>query len=270
MRDVSMGVRMTGIRGLLIDLDGVIYTGGMQIPGAREAISWLEREELPFRFVSNTTRSSRDRISKRLNTMGLRIPPALIFTPAIAAAALVRQRGASRVLLLATGDVHRDFDEAGLQQVREGAEVVVVGDAGDRFTYRAMNEAFRLVLDGVPFIALEKDRYWMDAGGLSLSAGPFVKALEYATGKRAVLAGKPSKAFFRMALGSMGLCPGECAMIGDDARSDIAGAMDAGMAGILVKTGKFRPDALSGMRRPPSAILTSIAELPAYLEQNAR
>lgn len=265
-----MGVRVTGIRGLLIDLDGVVYTGGVPVPGAREAISWLEREEYPFRFVSNTTRSSREGLSQRLEGMGLQIPPALIFTPAIAAAALVRQRGASRILLLTTGDVHCDFEEAGLQQAREGAEVVVVGDAGDRFTYRAMNEAFRLVVDGVPFVALEKDRYWMDTDGLSLSAGPFVKALEYATGKRAALAGKPSKAFFRMALDSMGLRPGECAMIGDDARSDIAGAMDAGMAGLLVETGKFRPEALSGLARPPSAILPSIAALPGYLQQNPR
>lgn len=265
-----MGVRVTGIRGLLIDLDGVVYTGGVPVPGAREAISWLEREEYPFRFVSNTTRSSREGLSQRLEGMGLQIPPALIFTPAIAAAALVRQRGASRILLLTTGDVHCDFEEAGLQQAREGAEVVVVGDAGDRFTYRAMNEAFRLVVDGIPFVALEKDRYWMDTGGLSLSAGPFVKALEYATGKRAALAGKPSKAFFRMALDSMGLRPGECAMIGDDARSDIAGAMDAGMAGLLVETGKFRPEALSGLARPPSAILPSIAALPGYLQQNPR
>ena len=260
---------MTGIRGLLIDLDGVVYTGGMQVPGANEAISWLESEGYPFRFVSNTTRKSRRSLSQRLNGMGISIPPSLIFTPAIAAAALVRRRGISKVSLLTTGDVHHDFEEAGLQVVREGAEVVVVGDAGDALTYQSMNAAFRLILGGVPLIALEKDRYWMDTDGLSLSAGPFVAALEYATGTEAELAGKPSAAFFRMALDSMGLTPGECAMIGDDAESDVGGAMNAGMSGVLVKTGKFRADAVSRLERPPTAILPSIAALPGYLQQQA-
>jgi len=114
-------------------------------------------------------------------------------------------------------------------------------------------------------MALERDRYWMDAGGLSLSAGPFVAALEYATGSRAELVGKPSPAFFRVALDSMGLSPGECAMIGDDAVSDIQGAMDSGMAGLLVETGKFRQEELSRLSRPPTKVLHSLAELPKLL-----
>ncbi|MCU0631947.1 MAG: TIGR01458 family HAD-type hydrolase [Methanolinea sp.] len=258
------------LRGFLIDLDGVIYTGGVQVPGAMETISWLRHEGYPFRFISNTTRRSRKSISLRLSAMNLDIPSEIIFTPAAAAAALVRQRGGSRISLLSTGDVHHDFEEAGLQQSLHDAEVVIVGDAGDNFTYQAMNRAFRLILEDVPFMALERDRYWMDEGGLSLSAGPFVAALEYATGRSAELVGKPSGSFFRMALDSMGLSPGECAMIGDDAVSDVQGAMDSGMAGFLVKTGKFRPEAPPLIARPPTAVLSSIAALPDYLQKSSQ
>lgn len=250
------------LRGFLIDLDGVVYSGGRPIPGAMEAIEWLKREGYQFRFVSNTTRRSRKSISERLHSMNIAIPPDLVFTPAIAAAARIRQRGDLRISLLTTGDVHEDFHHAGLVISHTDADTVVVGDAGDDFTYGAMNRAFRLILDGAHFMALERDRYWMDTGGLSLSAGPYIAALEYATGICAELVGKPSGAFFGMALDSMQMSPGECAMIGDDAFSDIQGGMDTGMAGFLVETGKYRPEALPGLRRPPTAILHSLADLP--------
>lgn len=255
------------IRGFLIDLDGVVYTGGNPVPGAREALMWLSREGYPFRFVSNTTRRSQESISHRLAEMHLDIRPDIIFTPAVAAASLIRTRNYRRVFLLSTGDVHLDFEAAGLVRSWDEADVVVVGDAGDRFTYEAMNLAFRLIRAGVPFLALEKDRSWMDTDGLSLSAGPFVAALEYATGSTAELVGKPSPVFFRTALDSMGLAAGECAMIGDDAYSDVIGAMNVGMAGLLVETGKFRQDILSGMPEVPTAVLHSLADLPAYLSK---
>lgn len=253
------------IRGFLIDLDGTVYTGGNPVPGVQDALRWLFREGYPFRFVSNTTRRSKASISHRLAEMHLDIRPDSIFTPAVAAASLIRTRNFRRIFLLSTGDVHLDFEAAGLVRSGDTADVVVVGDAGDHFTYETMNQAFRLIQAGVPLLALEKDRSWMDTGGLSLSAGPFVAALEYATGSTAELVGKPSPVFFQTALDSMGLAAGECAMIGDDAYTDVLGAMKTGMAGFLVETGKFRHDILYEMPVPPTAILHSLADLPAYL-----
>jgi len=254
------------IQGFLIDLDGVVYTGGKSISGAQETLSWLSREGYPFRFVSNTTRRSRQGISRRLAEMNLDIRPDTILTPAIAAAFLIRRRNVSRIFLLSTGDVHVDFDQAGLVNSQDDAEIVVVGDAGDNFTYTAMNQAFRLIKRGVPFLALEKDRSWMDTGGLSLSAGPYVAALEYATGRTAELVGKPSPVFLQLALDSMGIPARKCVMIGDDAYSDIRGAMDMGMAGFLVLTGKFRQEDLTALPEPPTALLPSLADLPAFLK----
>ena len=254
------------IQGFLIDLDGVVYTGGKPVPGAQGTLSWLSREGYPFRFVSNTTRRSRQGISRRLAEMNLDIRPDTILTPAIAAASLIRRRNISRIFLLSTGDVQVDFEQAGLVNSWDDAEIVVIGDAGENFTYTAMNQAFRLINRGVSFLALEKDRSWMDTGGLSLSAGPYVAALEYATGRTAELVGKPSPVFFQLALDSMGIPARKCAMIGDDAWSDIRGAMDMGMAGFLVRTGKFRQENLTLLTKPPTALLPSLADLPAFLK----
>lgn len=263
---IRKGCGMAGIRGFLIDIDGVISTGNDPVPGAVDTISWLQEEGYPFRFISNSTRRSVSGISRRLTGMGIPAGPDSILTPAVAAGALARKRGWSRAFLVTTEDVKEDFARAGIVPCEEACDCIVVGDCGNTFSYNTLNAAFRLAIGGIPVLALEKDRYFRDTDGLSLSAGPFVAALEYATGRQAELVGKPSPSYFLAALESLGLSPGDVAMIGDDAISDVQGAMDAGMAGILVRTGKYSPEALAACRRPPTAVLSSIAALREYME----
>ena len=120
-------------------------------------------------------------------------------------------------------------------------------------------------MNGAELIALEKDRYWMSPDGLSLSAGPFVSALEFATAKSATVIGKPSKAFFNSALKDMSLQPDQVAMIGDDIITDIGGANEAGMKSILVRTGKYRQDTLTNSGITPTYIIESFAHLAEIL-----
>lgn len=254
------------IRGLLIDLDGVMYTGREAIPGAAEALRYLDRNGIGYRFLSNSTRRSRRSIAAFLSTLGLEIPAGQIFTPPAAAVSYMRNAGRTRCHLLTTPDAGEEFCAPGITIAGNGVDYVVVGDADTEFTYDRMTRAFRLVNDGAGILALEKDRYWMGADGLMLSAGPFVAALEYATGKQAELVGKPSPRFFGLALEDMGLTPPEAAMIGDDIFSDIGGARSCGIAGILVRTGKFRPELLADPAAPgPAGIIGSIGDLPAFL-----
>jgi len=249
------------VKGILIDLDGVLYVGGQPIKGARETIEYLAEKKYPFRFISNTTRKCRKTISGELSGMGLEIPEEYIFTPPQAAIAYMKKTGKSYFHLLTTGDVDRDFINAGTRDHPGKTDYVIIGDAGDTLTYKSLNTAFRHLLAGAELIALEKDRYWMDRDGLSLSAGPFVSALEFATGKQAIVMGKPSQSFFDLALMDMGLQSDEVVMIGDDIYTDIAGAQRAGMTGILVRTGKFRNEVLQDSGISPDAIIDSIADL---------
>jgi len=173
----------------------------------------------------------------------------------------MKRRGKESCYLLATIDVQRDFLQAGIRIVQDGADYVIVGDAAEGFTYEKLNCALGLVLDGADMLALEMDRHWKQPEGQVLSAGPFVAALEYATGKKAELMGKPSRQFFQMALDDLGLEPGDVAMIGDDIHTDVLGAQEMGMQGILVKTGKYRADVarLSGAK--PDMVCDSLASL---------
>ncbi|WML67272.1 MAG: hypothetical protein METHP_00784 [Methanoregula sp. SKADARSKE-2] len=257
---------MNGIKGFLIDLDGVMYIGDREIPGAVEMLRILNKKGYAFRFVSNTTRKSRRTIAERLLKMGFEIPENTIFTPPIAAIAyMMKKRGKNRCSLLVTGDAVSEFEDVCTGQPAEDVDFVIIGDAGEKITYESMNAAFRSLMNGAELIALERDRYWMAADGLSLSAGPFVSALEYATGKTAVVVGKPSKDFFALALEEMGLEPEEVAMIGDDISTDIGGSQETGMTGILVRTGKFREEVLERSGVKPDHIIDSIADLGIWL-----
>jgi HAD superfamily hydrolase (TIGR01458 family) len=253
------------IRAFLIDLDGVLYTGKRPIAGARECLDLMDDRGYDYRFVSNSTRRCRTSIAERLKGWGYDISPDRIFTPPIAAVEYMRMSNRRRCFLITTGDVHAEFEEAGVTLTDENADFVVVGDAGDAFTYDRLNTALRLILDGAGILALEKDRYWMGSDGLVLSTGPFVAALEYATGRRSELMGKPSPEFFGLALRDMGVCPEEAAMIGDDIITDVGGAQKTGMKGILVKTGKYREDLVMDSKVAPELVLDSIAGLKEHL-----
>ena len=252
---------MMVIKGFLIDLDGVLYVGGNVISGAQETIEFLKEKKIPFRFVSNTTRKCRETIAQRLSGMGIDIPVEYIFTPPLAAVTYMKQSGRNRVYLLTTGDVHKDFEPACFCNCSSDVDYVIIGDAGDKLTYDNLNRAFRHINGGAELIALEKDRFWVAPDGLSLSAGPFIEALEFATGKTPMIMGKPSLTFFELALNDMGLSAQETAMIGDDIITDIGGAQCAGMKGILVRTGKFSEDNMSHVEIKPEYIINSIADL---------
>jgi HAD superfamily hydrolase (TIGR01458 family) len=249
----------------LIDIDGVLYVGDRAVAGADRTLRELDRRGIPYRFVSNTTRRSRHSVAGRLQALGYAVPEPWIITAPVAAAAHLREGGRTRCFLLTTPNARRDFEEAGIVPVEENADAVVVADAGDDLTYASMNRAFRLLVGGADLVALEKDRYWMGADGLMLSAGPFVAALEYAAGKEAEVIGKPSPAFFRRALREIGADPGEAAMIGDDIVTDIGGARASGMKGILVRTGKYREETVRVSGITPDLVIDSLADLPDYI-----
>ncbi len=247
-------------KGLLVDLDGTLYVGERPITGAVEAMRRIADAGIPFRYVTNTTRKPRGAVAAALRDMGFPLggtgagPP--VHTPAVAAAHLLRDR---RVHALVAEPLLEDL--RGVVLTTREPEYVLVGDLGDGFTYERLDAAFGYLMDGAQLVALQKNRYWQREDGLSLDAGPFVAALEYASGKSATVVGKPEKAFFEAALLELGLQAREVAMVGDDAESDVSGARAAGLMGVQVETGKFR----SGEAGDADLVVESFARLPGML-----
>jgi HAD superfamily hydrolase (TIGR01458 family) len=188
-----------------------------------------------------------------------------LVTPASLAVEYCRGAGRRRAMLLMHDDVKRDL--AGLEEVDHEADAVIVGDLGEDFAYPILNRAFRELLAGAELVALQKNRYWRTPDGLSLDVGPFVAALEYATGRSAVVVGKPAPTFFATVIAGLGGDASAAVMVGDDIESDIGGAQRAGLTGILVRTGKYRADAVAASGIHPQATVNSIADVPALVER---
>jgi phospholysine phosphohistidine inorganic pyrophosphate phosphatase len=239
---------MSGPGALLVDLDGTLYVGEEPLPGAVEAIARLQALGVPRRYLTNTTRFSRRDLGARLRGMGFPIAEEELFTAPVAAAAWLRARGIRRVMLCLPPSSHEDFPDFDLDHPRPGA--VVVGDMGDAWSFARLDAAFRALMDGAALVALQKNRYWMTPGGLSLDAGPFVAALEFAARTTATVVGKPSAEFFALAVDGLGVEPSSITAIGDDIEADVGGAQRTGLRGALVRTGKFREEDLGGAVAP--------------------
>ncbi|MDH3496875.1 MAG: TIGR01458 family HAD-type hydrolase [Gemmatimonadota bacterium] len=255
-------MRLTRVAGVLLDLDGTLYEDDTPIPGAAEVVARLRRAGLPVRFATNTTRMSRRALGDRLAALGIPAAAEEIISAPVAAATWLRAAGVRRIALCVPDVTFEDFAE--FERTAERPEAVIVGDLGSAWTFERLNRAFRWLLDGAALVAVQKNRYWKTADGLTLDAGAFVAALEFAAGVTATLTGKPSPTFFTAAAASMGLAPADVMMVGDDAVSDVAGARGAGCVGVLVRTGKCR--AADEVGDPaPDFVLDSVADLPDAL-----
>jgi HAD superfamily hydrolase (TIGR01458 family) len=249
------------------DLDGTLYRGDAAIPGAVATIARLRERGIPFKCLSNTSSRSRSGLAERLGRYGFDIREDELTTAVGAAATLIRSRGHRRILPLVSEEASADLaglELAGGTSGRPPAPVdaVLIGDLGDAWRDRHMQEAFQQLRAGADFIAVSRDRYWLRGETCVLDCGAYVAGLEYVTGREAEVAGKPAEAFFRAALaGFEGIPPARVAMVGDDPWSDVAGAQRAGLLGWFVESGKADRTVLEEAGVTPDRILASIADL---------
>jgi HAD superfamily hydrolase (TIGR01450 family) len=319
--------RLAGTRGLLLDLDGVLVRRGEAIPGAVEAMERLAASGIPYRILTNTSLVSRRTLALQLGVLGFRVPEERIVTALSAAAAHTRRTFPERPLyVLAAPDARREFAGQWLVSHAEAdrpgmaVDAVVIGDSREELTYANVNRAFRFLREGAAFVAVHRNPWWTTAAGPTIDAGLFVAGLEYATGRTAIVAGKPSTGFFLEAASrvaaevahagtarapaseatgagpdapetttarpdsasatpradSVSATPlGGIVMVGDDLLTDVAGGRAAGLATLLVLTGKASPDDVASAARGeppasgepivPTAVAASIGALVAAL-----
>ena len=237
----------------VVTADGHIYeVGDTDLDFTIQSIS------KPFVFGMALEDQGRDAVLRRV---GLRISEREIVAPSTLARRLILESGRSRAALLVPPACRVDFE--GIVETEEPPDWAVVGDLGREFTWERLNRAFSWLRAGAKLLALHKNRSW-HAGrelGLVLDAGPFVAALEYASGTVAQVVGKPSPEFFHLALAELGVPPSRVLVVGDDPENDCAGGQRVGCRGAVVHTGKF--DAAALARRPiaPDLILDSVAAL---------
>ena len=250
-------------------MDGCLHVSGEPIPGAADAVRELRTAGHRLRFVTNSTTRSKAQLARELKVMGIELDESEVQTTADAAVAALRGK---RVLALVMHALIGDLEE--LEIVGEAADAVLIGGADDSpetnlvFSYMNLARAFAELELGADLYCLHRNRWWQTRRGPLLDSGAYVAGLEYAAGTDAVVLGKPSAAYFAAACEALDAEPGMTWMVGDDLETDVLGAHGVGMRAVLVRTGKFRPDAVEASRVQPDGIVSSIAHLPDWLEDH--
>jgi len=164
-------------------------------------------------------------------------------------------------------------DFAGIGCGDKPKDSVVIGLAPKFFSHEHMSRAMNVLLEGGKLVAIHKARYYKTESGLKVGPGCYVTGLEYSTGVKAEVVGKPEATFFQTALDSINdgllipLTREELVMVGDDVRDDVGGAQQFGCRGILVRTGKYREGDENSFA-PPDAVCFSLADAAHWIVSN--
>lgn len=243
---------------VLLDLEGTLFVAERVVPGAVEAVGELRASGVPLRFLTNIDSRRPDAICGELAGYGLDIGLEELFTPVTAARALLEGLPGARVLPVLDPALHGEF--AGWIADGQDPTHVLVGGCRDVLDSGLLDTAFRAVRGGAELLALQRGRYYRRADGEHVDTGAVVAALEYATGTRARVIGKPAADFFGMAARSLGVGIGDCLVVGDDATTDIAGGRAAGARTVQVRTGKY-----ADADGAADFTLDSVADLPGLV-----
>ncbi len=222
---------------ILIDFDGVIRLGKIPAADAKDFLTFLSENKIPSYIISNSTLLTGEGITEFLskNNLPVEIPA---MTSADAAFQYVKENF-QRVSVYCNESIRKNFRDF---IDDENPEAVLLGDNGKNWDFEMMNEIFTKVFNGAKIIAMHFNKYWYpDGKELVMDAGGFIKAIEYSSGKDAILIGKPSPIYFQSALTMLGYEKNAgFLMIGDDLETDITGAQQCGGKGLLVYTGKTK------------------------------
>ena len=277
---------LRGVRGLVLDADGVLVLQAKPLPGSVEAVRSLDERGIPFRVVTNFSQLHRGTLADWFAKGGVRIGPDRFITAASATAAYAAATHAGRPLfVISAPDARREFDGQELLTADAAdalpagtVAAVVIGDGGDDLSYRNLDVAFRLVQGGAELLAMHRNPWWLTERGITLDAGAYVVGLEFASGRRARTLGKPSPDVFRQAVAGLRADLGErlprsaFAMVGDDPKADVAAAQRVGLRGVLVLSGKTSADDVARIAagrsrgRGPDAVASTLAEVVAALD----
>ncbi|MCO6454472.1 MAG: HAD family hydrolase [Pirellulaceae bacterium] len=251
-------------RGFLIDMDGVIHRGGELIPGAEAFIARLQREQIPYLFLTNNSQRTRRDVATRLSRMGIAADERHVFTCAMATARyLARHKPGGTAFVIGEGGLLTALHSNGYSIVDRSPDYVVVGE-GRAVTLEMLETAVQLLLDGAKLIATNLDPNCPTATGTRPGCGATVAYLETATGSRAMSIGKPSPIMMRAARKELGLTTSQTIMVGDTMETDILGGVQMGYRTILTLSGGTSRAEIDRYPYQPDLVVNSVAELAHF------
>ncbi|MBQ6020867.1 MAG: HAD family hydrolase [Clostridia bacterium] len=250
-------------KGFLCDMDGVIYHGEELIPGAREFVYWLYKNDKKFLFLTNASSRSPKELRQKLARMGLDVGEEHFYTSALATAKfLQKQAPGCSAYVVGEHGLYNALYDAGITINDVDPDYVVIGETND-YRYEHITTAMNLVNRGARLIATNCDMTTPVEGGGSVPAcRAFVAPIELTTGKQAYYMGKPNPLMMRTGLHILGLHSAEAAMIGDRMDTDMIAGIETGLDTVLVLSGASSRETPESFPYRPRLILNSVGDIP--------
>ncbi|MCP9271277.1 HAD-IIA family hydrolase [Mycolicibacterium arenosum] len=266
------------IGGVLFDIDGVLVTSWSPIDGAAKTLKALADHQIARTYLTNTTTRTRVQIADLLTEAGMDVTADEVITAAVLTADYVRDRYPdARCFLVNSGAIGEDmpgidvvYSGDVLDREPERPDVILLGGAGPEYDHVTLSRVYDWMAQGVPVVAMHRSTAWNTADGLRIDTGMYLIGMEETSGRKATAVGKPAPEGFLASASRLGVEPEEMYMVGDDLNNDVLAAQVVGMAGVLVRTGKFRQDTLDRwaadeFAMQPNHVIDSIADLPELL-----
>ncbi len=253
---------LASIQLVILDLDGTLYVDHQVVTGASHTIKTLRDRGYQLRFMTNTTTKSHTQLLQQLHHFGFDVAHnELVSAPQAALQYLQQQmhRHPIKIWSVVSDNISPDF--AAFQQDDEQPDYVVLGDIGEAWNLSLINRIFNAVQNGAQLIALHQNKFWQTHNQLHVDIGFFVAGLQFVTGRKALVMGKPSLACFEQVLASADCIAADALLVGDDIDSDVGGAQMLGIQTALVQTGKYRAQYAAQSTIQPDLVLSDVTEL---------
>ena len=249
-------------KGFICDMDGVIYHGNQILPGVKEFIEWLKKEEKQFLFLTNSSYRSPKELQKKLERMGLEVGEEHFYTSALATARFLQnQSPGCTAYVIGEHGLYNALYDVGITINDVDPEYVVVGET-ESYRYEHILKAMTLVNRGAKLIATNPDLTGPVEEGIAPACRAFVAPIEATTGKQAYYVGKPNPLMMRTGLQMLGVHSSETAMIGDRMDTDIVAGIESGMDPILVLSGVSTRETIENFPYRPRLVLGGVGEIP--------
>lgn len=258
--------RLRQKNGFICDMDGVIYHGNRILPGVREFVDWLQKENKHFLFLTNSNHSTPRELQQKLARMGLDVDESHFYTSALATANFLKLQ-APGCSAYAVGDhgLQNALFAAGITINDVDPDYVVIGES-QSFSYDNIVNAVRLVNKGAKLIGTNSDLTGPTENGIVPGCRALISPIEMATGKKAYFVGKPNPLMMRTGLRLLGVHSEDAVMIGDRMDTDIVAGIESGLDTVLVLSGVTSREDIANYPYSPRLVLNGVGDIPALAE----
>lgn len=257
--------KLRAAKGFICDMDGVIYHGSQILPGVREFVAWLYKENKQFLFLTNNSGKTPRELAEKLARMGLEVDEHHFYTSALATASFIAsQRPGARAFVIGEPGLYNALYEKGITLDDADPDYVVIGESSS-YNYENICKAVHCVQNGARLIGTNSDLTGPTDQGIMPACRAFVKPIELVTGKQAYYIGKPNPLMMRTGLNMLGVHSREAAIIGDRMDTDIVAGIESGLDTVLVLSGVSDRKTVETFPYRPRLILNGVGDIPSAL-----